>query len=424
MSDAPIWSDVDEKAFLGCVVVSQGVLLDTFPCSEELFFASFHREFFRAIQSVLEKQKTVVMENIQSELGRETIEQVGLVYFTDLCFNPHPALAGQFYRTLCEKASIRKAQEMGRWIRDSALGVEDTAAFLAEINRKSTELEIQTPTENLLKTSVDAFCCRLDDISRGNKLSGHKTPWRAWNGVFGGLNDAHLYAVASRPGLGKTAMMEDMVCAMALQEKPVLVFEKDMDPVMLVERIACRNTGIPFWRFAKGMINPIQAGELKDCAQQLAQLPIHLYSPSGLTPEMMCAITRREVRKNGIKAVFLDHIQVLRVGKDLREGLTQASITIRTCVTETRIPHVILAHINRNGAKSRPAPEDIKEFDQLFGDCDGMGILWTDVEREKLQPGQKLPMKLYVAKNRSGPITEESLMFDGELMKFYDQAKE
>ena len=114
---------------------------------------------------------------------------------------------------------------------------------------------------------------------------------------------------------------------------------------------------------------------------------------------------------------------MLRVGKELREGLTQASLAIRSCATETRVPHVVLAHINRNGSKGRPAPEDIKEFDQLFGDCDGMGILWTDVEREKLKPGDHLAMKLYVPKNRCGPLCEEPLMFDGALMKFYDQAK-
>ena len=172
-----------------------------------MFIASFNRDFFNAILKVRNARLDVVMENIMSELGRSKIEEVGHVYAADLCFSPHPSLAGQFHQKLCEKATIRRAQALGRYITSAAPTQDDTDGFLSEINSMVSDLEVSHPTENLLKTSVDSFCSRLDDIASGKKLSGHKTPWNAWNGVFGGLNEASLYAIASRPGLGKTAMM-------------------------------------------------------------------------------------------------------------------------------------------------------------------------------------------------------------------------
>jgi replicative DNA helicase len=138
----------------------------------------------------------------------------------------------------------------------------------------------------------------------------------------------------------------------------------------------------------------------------------------------MSAIVRRDHRTKGTRAVFLDHIQVLSVGKDIREGLTRASIAIRQTVTETNIPHVVLAHINREGSKGRPTAENIKEFDQLHGDCDGMAILWTDADKTKIEPGEMLPMKVFFAKNRNGPTGEDSLLFDGSLMAFRNADKD
>jgi replicative DNA helicase len=184
---------------------------------------------------------------------------------------------------------------------------------------------------------------------------------------------------------------------------------------------------VPHFMLRTGVINAAQSRQVALALDMLEKSPMHLYNPQDFTAERMCAITRKLVRQHGIKAVFLDHVQVLKVGKELREGLTRASICIRDCCSSTGVPHVILAHVNRDaagksGAKAmRPRPEDIKEFDQLYGDCDAMAMLWTEQKPEDIDPGAPLEVNLYAAKNRSGPLTEEHLNFNRPLMHFSDR---
>jgi len=255
-------------------------------------------------------------------------------------------------------------------------------------------------------------------------VRGIPTTLGPWDEQFGGLMPGQLYALAGRPATGKTAALEMMIQACLERELPVCVFEKDMSPEKLIARMACRATDVQYWRYSRGAMHPAEIRNLRRGIEVFEKCPMHLYNPTGLTAERMCQIARRDIRINGVKAVFLDHIQALKVGKDLREGLTQASLTIRASVTETDVPHVVLAHINRNGAKGRPRPEDIKEFDQLYGDCDGMMILWNDQDRTELAQDEMMTTKFYTAKNRDGGVSEAEMLFDGTRMMFKPKARD
>jgi len=70
----------------------------------------------------------------------------------------------------------------------------------------------------------------------------------------------------------------------------------------------------------------------------------------------------------------------------------------------------------------RPEPEHIKEFDQIYGDCDGMGILWSKADPAELTDGELLPVNFYTAKNRDGGKGEDEILFDGKQMKFRKKA--
>ena len=135
---------------------------------------------------------------------------------------------------------------------------------------------------------------------------------------------------------------------------------------------------------------------------------------------------RRDKRLYGVEAVFLDHIQLLRYGnRETVDGLTQASITIKNSAHESNVPHVVLFQLNRAGGKQdkdgtpvRPSAVDVKGFDQLLSDVDGMAMLWTEQDKTTLRKDERLEVKFYAPKNRSGSETEESTWFDGPMITF------
>lgn len=419
MSDEkPLYSDLDERCFVGCVISTQGGALDAYPLEIEAFGHWLHREVYGIVLELHKAGGKINRDTIISKMGHDRAFKIGYPDLESLFYYPAPSTAGHFYSTLCDLMALRRAKLLAEVMLAEIKVYENATDLCRDFSTKAAALMPNSACENQRDVACGELDKRLDMLTSGNKEIGFQTPLHAWNQAFGGICNGNLYALAARPGMGKTALMEQIAGAYLMDEIPILIFEKDMSPRMLIERIACRFAKVPYWKLARGLVDSHDVDEIRRMNDALRKSPLHLYNPAGLTAERMSAITRREQRVSGIKAVMLDHIQVLGVGKELREGLTKASICIRNTTTETDIPHIILAHINRNGAKGRPTPEDIKEFDQLHGDCDGMGILWTDSDKTKLEPGELLKMKIYFAKNRNGPVTEDEILFDGKLMAF------
>lgn len=421
----PLCSTLDEQCFIGCVVSSQGEALDSFPLEVEAFFDNNCRTIFTAILAIYKEGGKIGSDTVISRIGHEAASRIGIGEIEALCFYPSPSMTSQFHKVLCEKLALRKARLMASTVLHALENDEpEPMDFCRDLAIQAASLMPETTCENQLFVACDELDKRLTMMESGTKEYGFKTPLEAWNGAFGGICNGHLYALASRPGMGKTALMEQIVCGYLMDDHAVLVFEKDMSPRILIERMACRVAKVPYWKLVKGLVTREEVAEIRRMNAALKQTKLLLYNPTGLTAEKMSAITRREKRVSGISAVFLDHIQVLNTGtKDPREGLTKASICVRQTTTETDIPHIVLAHINRNGAKGRPTPEDIKEFDQLYGDCDGMAMLWTEADKTKLEHGEFLKMNMYFAKNRNGPVAEEPVLFDGAMMAFRNASK-
>lgn len=426
MKGEPIFSMEAEKSLLGCIAVGSGAPLDHLEIALDHFHHFANRTIAEAALSLHRNGSPVNAITILQAIPQAQIEKIGgHAYVLETCNYPSPSQAPHFLAILDDKLRLRKAQEINRWLSEEVTPDSEPDVICDGLRQRVGALETTSKSDNILPAAIANIRAALQELKSGPRSRGIEMPWKAWNGPFGGLNRGKMYVLAGRPGTGKTAMMEEMIAQIALTKgQPVLVFEKDMSPETLIERMVCRLVGVQHYRFEKGFLADVQIDKMQEALSIMQDLPIHLYSPAGLTAEKMCAITRREIRLHGIKAVFLDHIQVLKVSKDLREGLTQASLCIRECATSTGVPHVILAHLNREGAKSgRPKPEDIKEFDQLYGDCDAMALLWSSQKAEDLAPGVPLEVNLYAAKNRSGPTTEEPLNFDRPMMSFKDRPK-
>jgi replicative DNA helicase len=412
-----------EEAFIGCVIASEGNVMSDFPVTAEHFFTVGARAVFTAAAELHAAGSPISAFTVSQRITDEQAIAIGGDHrVSEICFF-HASIreAAHHFAAIEGCLSLRRARDIGAWIQNQAGQADDPNEFCAELQRRVATLESQGDSDDVLQPCLKAIGDKLDRMEAGVTENGLQTRLAAWNKAFGGILEGQMYGIAARPGLGKTALMEMFIADFIAAGHPVTVFEKDMSPQKLIERIACRAARVPYWTLAKGFLKKESYGQLRSVLDLLREMPLHLYNPANLTVERMCAIARRDIRTKGTKAVFLDHLQALRVGKDLRTGLTMASLAIRANVTDTGVPHIVLAHINRDGAKDgRPKPEHIKEVDQFFGDADGLAILWSKVEGADVPTGEFRPVNLYVAKNRDGGESEEEILFNGQLMNFVD----
>lgn len=414
-----------ERAFVGCVVSGEGLPLDCCAATDEHFFDHIARSIFVAARELRAADAPVSTFAVMQRLGTERMEQLGgIAAIRDACSFFSPEHAQHYFSILDGKLLLRRAKDLAGWI-EQGTDTDDPIRFAAELQKRAASIDPSAEEANTLQTAIDGLEKTIGLIERKQYETGVLSRVGSFNRLFGGMMDGQLYGIASRPGMGKTALMEIMMCDYMHKGDAVTCFERDMSPKKLIERMACRLAGVPYIHLARGLLNDTQISELKRCSAMMRDMPMHLHNPTGLTPDRMCAIARRDIKLHKVRAVFLDHIQTFGHGKDIREKLTSASILIRDNVTTTGVSHFILAHINRNGAKGgRPAPEDIKEFDQLYGDADGMLILWSEKDKADLSPGEMLEVKFYAAKNRDGAVSEDSMLFDGRNMKFVELAKQ
>ena len=413
-----------EQLLIGCIMMSNGEVLDRHADAihAELFWTTTPTEAFAACQGLRSSGQPVDPLTVTAWLrdhGRLDAAG-GAAAITALTDIGSLSLADHWLEKLRDQLALRRLQQSARWTLSQITPTANPQELLAEVQSQLATVEPAADgcDAHALPGVVAEVLAKLSRMDQGEVEPGLRTGISAWDALFGGLLPGQYYGLGGRPGMGKSAMMEQMICRLVAEEVPVLLFEKDMSLGMLIERMACREAQVPYWRYIRRLTNHEERQQIREMVSGLGKSRLRLHNPHNLTADKLCAIVRREQRQHGIQAVFLDHIQLLDVGKELREGLTRASIALSRHIPECGIPHVVLFHVNRTGAKGRPSGEDVKEFDQLLGDVDALAMLWSEVKREDLQPGQPLPVKFFAPKNRNGAVSEEEMLFEGELMRF------
>ena len=117
------------------------------------------------------------------------------------------------------------------------------------------------------------------------------------------------------------------------------------------------------------------------------------------------------VRKHGVKLVVIDYLQLIPFGNKLgkTEGISAISHKIKQIAVELGIGILLLAQVNREGAKRESGLSlyDLKDSGDIENDADAVVLMWPkggDVESAKKVDavGPYTELQYSVAKNREG----------------------
>jgi len=234
----------------------------------------------------------------------------------------------------------------------------------------------------------------------------------------GGVELGEMVVVAGRPGHGKSAFALQFATELCAQGLPVLYISEEMGQVQIARRLMLLATDIPRkqWIERKEGVS----ADLEYFWQNRAEL--FVVESCGDVGTAIAAI-EDAVAKDGVRAVVVDYVQLLRSGKRAGryEDVTDVSIALRQTATKHKILMVALCQLNRaiEGRESQTVSlSDIRDSGQIEQDAD---VVLFVVHPWKLRwSDDPVEFRVHVLKNRNRAIaaTQVICTFEAERQRF------
>jgi replicative DNA helicase len=401
----------------------------------EAFYRLEHQRIFDALVALYEKNKGTAIDGllIRDELQkRGQMDEIGGVEYLAKIMNSVPSSANVMYYAgiIKEKMLLRQVISAASEILDDAYdGSGETNEKLDQAERlifAVTNKNITgspSPLKDLVVRSFEAI-----DKRQGKHITGLSTGYFELDELTCGLQNGEMIIIAGRPSMGKTSLALNIAEHIGLAEKnPLAIFSLEMGSQQLAERFLCSKSEIDSQLVRKGMLDDEQMQKLVEACGILSEAPIYIDDTAGLTPLALRAKARRLKSQYGIKAVFVDYMQLMSVGsgrvESRQQEITEISRYFKALARELEVPVVVISQLNRSpeGREGhRPRMSDLRESGSIEQDADVVILLHREDYYHKNEEGyqEDNTAEVIIAKQRNGPTGSIKLVFRERLTRF------
>ena len=393
-----------EMAVIGSILVDREMMSAV---SELLsppdFYAHVHETIFLALVQLYERGEPLDKITLAEELRRRNLlEKVGgLPYLNSLMDTVPTAASAEYYAQIVrEKSSLRGLIHAGTEItkigfeneEDVEGALDRSEQIVYEVGRKQNRSDF-SPVNKLLKGAFESIDRAYH--SRGDR-TGLTSGFKDIDDYTAGFQAGNFVILAARPAMGKTSMALTMAAAVAKDEqKPVAFFSLEMTNEELVTRLLCAEARINSQNLKRGNIRDPEWEKISSGMSALSQLPIYIDDSGTVTVTEIRSRCRRLQSGDGLSAVFIDYLQLVRPSTSSRpqnrnDELSEICRTLKATAKDLQIPIFALAQLNR-GVESR---NDKRPMLSDLRDCLAEDSLVT-----KAETGERIPIREIVRDN-------------------------
>src|SRR3989344_6501926 len=430
----PPHSPEAEASVLGAIMIDRDAIAEVAGfLRPEHFYEMENGNIFAAMLALFEERRPIDLVTIKEKLKEQKkLKEVGGVsYLTDLVNKvPTSAHVEQYGRIIkdhySKRSLIRTAAEMTDAAFNEAAPLREVLDSVEQkifaISQESLQRNF-VPMKDILAQSFD----RLDELQKKG-TSGYRgltTGFRDLDNLLAGMQDSNLLILASRPGVGKTAISLNIALHIAHKEKiPVGIFSLEMSQEELGDRLLVTQADIDAWKLKTGRLEDEDFDKLQEAMGVLAEAPIFIDDTPGINIMEMRTKARRLQAEHGLKFLIVDYLQLVDSGRKFDNRVQEVSIisqALKNMARELKIPVLALSQLSRaveSRDKKIPQLADLRESGSIEQDADVVMFLYrVDEEQETVKTG-KIPINLLVAKHRNGALGEFTFMFTGNKLRF------
>ncbi len=417
-----------EMAVIGSILVDREMMATI---SEILqpqdFYALMHETIFSALIQLYDRGEPLDKITIAEELRqRNLLEKVGgLPYLSSLMETVPTAASAEYYaRIVREKAVLRALIHAGTVVTqigyEAESDVEDAVdrseQVVYEIGQRQQRGEFN-PITKLLKEAFE----QIDLLyhSRGDR-TGVTSGFRDIDDYTAGFQPGSFVIIAARPSMGKTSMALAMAAAAAKQEqRPIAFFSLEMTSVEIVTRLLCAEARVNGQSLRRGNVQNHEWDKISDGMGALAEVPIYIDDSGTLTVTEVRSRCRRLQSGDGLAAIFIDYLQLLRPGGSTRaqnrnDELSEICRTLKATAKDLKVPIIALAQLNR-AVEARndkhPQLSDLRDSGAIEQEADMVAFLYRDAYYNPESAPDPELTEFIIAKQRNGPTGMVKLRF-------------
>lgn len=243
------------------------------------------------------------------------------------------------------------------------------------------------------------------------------------------LNNGDLIIIASRPAMGKTTFVENIMNNVAIkQKKTVLFFSLDESKEAIIKKIIINNSSVESYKlelYEKKSENSKILEEDWDritySMDLLKDAPIYIADEAPYTIENICKKARKMKLNKDIELIIIDYVQLILFdkGKGLsrNEEMQEILKQLKILAKELNVPIIVTSQLSRNIEKrenKRPCIADFKNIGFLKYSDKILFIYRDSYYYEKLSN----ITEIIIAKNNTGDVDTIKLAWIPEYCKF------
>jgi len=426
-----------EEAILG------GILLDPEAISRvsdrlspEAFYISAHKDIYQAALRLHSQGKPTDLLSITAWLSdHELLTRIGgksklsqLMDRTVSAVNID-ALAALVMDKYLRRQLIKSGNEIVQ------LGYEtetELPIVLDQAEQKVFGITQARPQQGLIAVS-DTLIHTFQDIEnrhQGIALPGISCNFYDLDAMTGGFQRSDLIIAAGRPSMGKTSFALNLAYNIAaLHKLPVAIFSLEMSKEQLVQRLLSSEAGIESNRLRAGRVSQNEWEPLSRAIGMLSEMPIFIDDTPNITVTEMRSQARRLQAEQGTELglILIDYLQLMEGSGDNRvQELSKITRSLKGLARELNVPIIALSQLSRAVEArtiKRPMLSDLRESGSIEQDADLVVMLYRDSYYNPDSPDRNIA-EVIIAKHRNGPTGVVKLLFDPNLTKFVNLAKQ
>jgi len=423
-----------EKALLGCMLIDEESRIKVFETvKKDFFYSTAHQQIFSSMVKLFERNKRCDLITLTNQLKQDgKLEEVGgIEYITEIAeFVPTAAHIDEYIKIVKDKyilrALISNATQIISKASDEPEDVEElldkAESLIFEISQHKIEKEAY-PLKDLIKENLEI----IEDIqNRKGLITGLPTGYVDLDRYIGGFHPSELIIIASRPGMGKTALATNIALNLAAggEQIPILFFSLEMSKEQLVQRILCCEAKINSKKLREGILSDKEIAKLLLAAGHLEKAPIFIDDTPSLSVFELRARARRLKAKEDIKLIIIDYLQLMkgvRRTENRQQEITEISASLKSLARELNVPVVAISQLSRateQRENKKPHLSDLRESGSIEQDADLVLLLYREDYYNREDPDVQGVSEIIIAKQRNGPIGSVNLTFIKEFTRF------